>query len=606
MQDFKISQTIYKGCRNDLGEKFVSGDYFYTVKNFNQDNIVGADKVFAPLVLPDQYTTGITTSSVDGIYEFKYLNAGNKLVTENIKVAGGIVFRGLNNEEIIYSGLTEGKCTFAIYQDKLFIANGKNYPLIYDGESCWEMGAPKAVVYSPWNVSAKPNGTYQYAVTYVTAGGEEVLGSVSAPVTATNQQIKLTVPIGYDGTLKRKVYRATTSEGIYRRVGTIDNNTTMDFYDNKRDSELGGEIPTINNECPKPYFIRVNNYRLCGCVSDRYPTQMWVTDTYIELFDNANFVDVSNRGSDNSPLVGMEDDYNLVVIASKKQIYVADVTGSDNIVTVNPLRANIGCLNGYTMVKTPSNEVYQGGVLMVTTDYSIRLINGNYAMPVATSLDNVKTDNWGQPMRGLLVPELTAINNTHAVYNDFKYHLAVNDKVFTFDVRTLGWMFQEYRTTNYNSTINTFGVINEELYNGQHGSPYVEKMYWSEKYYNESLPAELKFPFLQVDDGIKYFKSLIMYFGDTKEIDLTIDIYMDNNPEPLTFDYKSETGAIYDSRKYSDSYYEATLQNEDFLVLPLNLYAQWIQPVITVNSGYCEFKGHELIGSLTSSKEIGR
>ena len=66
---------------------------------------------------------------------------------------------------------------------------------------------------APWAVAGGAGsvdvGTHYYAMTYVTAGGEEVLGSVSNTVTIAGsaKTVALTLPLGYSTTLTRNIYR---------------------------------------------------------------------------------------------------------------------------------------------------------------------------------------------------------------------------------------------------------------------------------------------------------------------------------------------------------------------------------------------------------------
>lgn len=77
------------------------------------------------------------------------------------------------------------------------------------------------------------NGTYEWAVTFVTAGGETLMSPVSNPVSPVNQQADLTgIPIGGTGVTARNIYRDRNGSGNWRLVGTISNNTGTTFTDN--------------------------------------------------------------------------------------------------------------------------------------------------------------------------------------------------------------------------------------------------------------------------------------------------------------------------------------------------------------------------------------
>lgn len=107
-------------------------------------------------------------------------------------------------------------------------------------------GIPTAPTAAAGGVGTNLNpGTYEYAVTFVTAGGETTIGTESSPVVlAANGQINLTnIPLGGPGTTARKIYRAVDG-GDYQLVTTINNNTATTFDDNVDEAALGANPPT--------------------------------------------------------------------------------------------------------------------------------------------------------------------------------------------------------------------------------------------------------------------------------------------------------------------------------------------------------------------------
>jgi uncharacterized phage protein gp47/JayE len=85
------------------------------------------------------------------------------------------------------------------------------------------------------------NGTYEYAVTFVTAAGETLQGPDSAPVIAANQQAAISaIPLGGPGTTQRKLYRQKNGTGDYRLVTTINDNVTTVYNDNITDATVAG------------------------------------------------------------------------------------------------------------------------------------------------------------------------------------------------------------------------------------------------------------------------------------------------------------------------------------------------------------------------------
>lgn len=77
------------------------------------------------------------------------------------------------------------------------------------------------------------SGTYEWAVTFVTAAGETLMSPISNPLTISAQQANLTaIPIGGTGVIARNIYRDRNGAGNWRLVGTLNNNTGTTFTDN--------------------------------------------------------------------------------------------------------------------------------------------------------------------------------------------------------------------------------------------------------------------------------------------------------------------------------------------------------------------------------------
>lgn len=91
------------------------------------------------------------------------------------------------------------------------------------------------------------NGSYEYAITFVTASGETLQSPDAPAVTPVNQQVNLTaIPIGGPGTTQRKVYRQKNGAGPYQLVTTIANNTATTFTDNIADGSVGASAPATD------------------------------------------------------------------------------------------------------------------------------------------------------------------------------------------------------------------------------------------------------------------------------------------------------------------------------------------------------------------------
>lgn len=84
-------------------------------------------------------------------------------------------------------------------------------------------------------------GTYEYAMTFVTASGETALGAISNALAVTAQKINLTLlPLGGPGTTSRKLYRSLNG-GDFQLVNTFTTTTTT-YTDNS--TTPGAVAPT--------------------------------------------------------------------------------------------------------------------------------------------------------------------------------------------------------------------------------------------------------------------------------------------------------------------------------------------------------------------------
>lgn len=75
------------------------------------------------------------------------------------------------------------------------------------------------------------DGTYEYAVTFVTDGGETEASELSDPVTVSSSKIDLVLPLGGDGTIARRIYRVDDG-GPLLFLDEVADNTTENYQDN--------------------------------------------------------------------------------------------------------------------------------------------------------------------------------------------------------------------------------------------------------------------------------------------------------------------------------------------------------------------------------------
>lgn len=729
----KLEQYQFQGIRTDLGDKIVDKKYFYDLLNFNQDDIIGANKILAPSAINNVEFS--KSNPIDGIFGFQYLDENNKLQKEEIIVSGGYIFKNFTSPQTLYSELSQGLCTFTIHQDKVYIANGQDYIKVYNGKAIYDEGAAYAEVLT---TNGGLEGDYYYEVTFVTPGGEERRGSRSNTISSSGYAVKLTLPTGYDGTTERKIYRTDGALQNPKLIATISDNETLTYTDTHADdpvwsSELltstgwsytsgnwtgdfasgfthvtsytttltntiaaivdkvykitytvtgrtagsfsiafGGSTssgltasgifgptasttgslvvtPTsdfngtivfsmisledtgrtttiidINNEAPKPYFVETSNYRLVACVSDKYPTQCWVSEANADVIDTANYLDISNQSRDNSSLIGMQRDYDKVIVASKKQVYILDC--NSDTPTVTETRANVGCLNGYSMARIPSeDDNFTGGIMFIASDKTIRIFNGNFAQPVATSLDNLNTDNYGQPIKRILERLVSGYSNMHAEYYNFKYHLIIDNIILVFDIRTQAWFkyyfgnntllngfFDEkYFNSDYfvtsvetRATFSYLSVIDNNFYIGRKDASLVEAMYSDWQYRGTNINSYIEFPYWGSDSELKYIKEIIIFYQKNADTKFDITVNLDDKTIAENVETEDKSGGFFDEKYFNSNFFVTGAVTEDYRVFYVNKYANWVKVVINSDNLPLIFRGMQIKYDVISNKEV--
>ena len=593
----KISISQFKGIKNDSNPKQVGAEYFFDIVNFNFENTstLGLEKVLCP-----EQLLKIGNDSIDGIYEYRFLDLNNILRTKNIVVTGGNIYEieliKDSTPKLIYSGISKGKCSFATYQDKLFIANGKDNIFVYYGayEQISQMGSPLAL---KGQNNGYLTGTYKYQMTYITDGGEEIIGSISNSITVANQSVLLKLPLGYDGVKSRKLYRTKDGGNIFYLINTINDNTTMEIYDNLIDSFLTEQIGKVNNELPKPYFLSVAGNKMFGGKVDKFPTQLFVTDTFGEVFDGASYIDISNFGNDNTPVEAVAEDFNKIVVGTGKNIFL--VNPSDNSVVLT--RANVGVLDGYSVAKCPSFNSFAGGLMFVSTEYDVRLMSGIQALPVSTTLDNVTTVNFAQNIQGTLPNDLKGYGNIASIFFDYRYMLQVDSIRYIFDIRNSAWTKQRIRTEHFESTPIVFAEINDILINGQ-ADGNIENEYFDIQYRGEDCEAYLQSVEINAQTNFTFVEKLYFWFTTNEDNDLKIEVTTDSNTS-----YKQEKNFDMLDGAFNEDYLETdyTINKYDMDYRVYNIYkpCRWLKYKLTVTKGNIMFEQFELAGQQISNKE---
>lgn len=115
-----------------------------------------------------------------------------------------------------------------------------------------QIDAPGALAAADAGVAGNLDGTYYYAVTFVSPNGETNFGPLTGPLVLANSQAALTaIPVSSDPSVTaRNLYRTTgapaNNDYVYF-LAQIADNTTTTFTDNIADGSLGPDIaPSVN------------------------------------------------------------------------------------------------------------------------------------------------------------------------------------------------------------------------------------------------------------------------------------------------------------------------------------------------------------------------
>ncbi len=555
----------------------------------NYDGITGCQRIKAPSI---EYSVG--SERIDGITQFRYIDSTGQFQTEDICVQNGNVIKDfLTSPVTVYSGLNaEKKCTFGILNDKLFISNGVDYPLVYDGNYVKQMGSPTSKDLSAPGVLT---GTYYYALTYEISGVEIILGTVSNSVTVSSNSITLSLPVGNSDVSQRKIYRTTAGGSELKLLATIADNVTTSYVDNIADGSLGATIPSVNSSCPTPQFITVKNEKLIGCVNPLRPNYLYVTEAEIEIFFNTSGVyDVSGIGNDNTRLTGLIQDYDQIIVFSEKHIYLANTSGVTT--TIQQTTSNVGCADGFTLARIPENDIVTGGVMFVSNLYDVRIFSGNIATNLSTSFDNLKTQNYSSPLTNSGFINSLKINDLHAAFYDYKYHLIVGDYIYVYDIRIAGWTKYFIKTTSYTPSYWTFGQFDNKLFIGQKNAGIVEHMYQSDTYRGENIKAYLEIPEIAATEDFKLFSKLFIYYD--KDGNNTVNINVTINSVRTKEGSFSYEGAAFSFDDFDENDFETNDDEEDYNVFYINQYGRWIRFRIETES-QLSFRGWKILGEGT-------
>lgn len=272
-------------------------------------------------------TTAIGSVKIDGATEYNLSMiawAGGSMYRASLVTngSGGVSFSTFVPVSNSTARFATGVAVASIvYQNVLFCSDGTNGPWKYTSPNdFYKMGItiPSACTASGTSAGSVSTGTYYYKVSFVNSQlveGEP--GSMSAGVTiATTSTVGLTgIPVGstYDGVLYRRIYRASSTTGTFRRVGTITNNTATVFADTVANgSETTDAV--VDGTAPTPFTtIELGKERLFFDDSTNRTLLRWTDFGSPYISQVENFEPLDNGDGDNILAVTYQDDFVAVL-----------------------------------------------------------------------------------------------------------------------------------------------------------------------------------------------------------------------------------------------------------------------------------------------------
>ena len=639
--DISLPITQFGGQKDDLDPKLIPPQNFQKIVNWNfPDDGGGAlDKIYVPAQVFSLTGTPSAGKPIDGIKEYDnhYYLISHRYLYVYDKAwlpfnyfqdgAGGLV-------NYVFLGTTDGaKASMIIYNQCLFMFTGVDYPRVFDhrliggagtgggyhddGSLVAGMGAPINIVNRELGAGAVLPGTYYYAMTFITSGGEEITGTQSVNVVlqtvATSFNVYLYIPIGYYGTLQRNIYRTKAGGSTFYLLTTIADNTTTSYTDTTSDSSLSATVrPAINNECPRTYFATSANSQLYGTKDGTHPTQVYATDVNNLVWDSANYIGISDHANDNTNIEGIGSDFSNVFVGTAKNIYLLQPsTANISATSVSPLRSYVGIKSGYTVKNLPAFADFQGGLIFVSSLNDVRIINGLDAIPVVSTVGNIRTQNFGQDMKGTFNQVLSNPTNMDAEVFGYLYHLLVDGIKYVFDIRNQQWTTHNIKTASYSSAPLTLAQVNTTasgnpiwaLLNGQADGT-IQQEYSSIQYKSQNVPAYAVSGYISATRNYKQITKIVFWCkayqstGGTATIQIILD---DNTNAPINTTL-TVPNAPFDSRYFDWKYFQTT-PAMDFVVVNINVPFRWFQYSVNCTSGNISLQSIEFIGEQLMGKE---
>ncbi len=267
-------------------------------------------------------TTAVGSYTCDGLFT-RHDNDGNATMVAwyngTMYALATTTFTAVASATSLYSA---GVAVYgAEYENYLFMGNGSGYPYKYggSGDTFTRHGIPApttTLTAGTATTGTALTGEYRYAITYVNSGlVESDISPVTSTLTVASQNIALTsIPVAPQsfGVNARNIYRTETSGVTYKRVATLNDNTTTTFEDAIADASLGVTAPTDQGVPPNYSAICYHQGRLfCLDPATNLIKYSEIGNPYV--FKSTSFLRVGDNTFDIPTAISVYDNSILII-----------------------------------------------------------------------------------------------------------------------------------------------------------------------------------------------------------------------------------------------------------------------------------------------------
>lgn len=506
-----------------------------------------------------------------------------------------------------------------VYQNILFASDGINGPWKYSGsENFYNMGidTPSAPTGASIGAGSVATGTYYYGISFVnTQVVEGQIGSTSAGITLTNSStVRLSsVPIGSTlaGVNQRFIYRADNASGPFRKVGSINDNTTTTFDDTTANG-AEGKFPITDGTKPTLFnTLALHQERLFfdSAADNTFLRYTNFQNPYISEAENEEPINAGDGFSIQA--ISSQDNF-LTIFKRNKTFSIQTVDASDDLTWIKrELPGNIGIVgrkafkqitNGTVFVGMQNNRLsgfhlLQGQSITETTDGRMRsfLISEKIEYDL---LNNLNTSLWSNFFLEFFD------NRLYAAFTSTSS--SANNKIFWLDLTRLGSEGQPGSWSVWDGINPKCLFIHDgKLFFGDSTSTGFVRRFNSGSYSDSGTAINSYFWTKEIggedsgglDSYIKNLRDLYIWYQKLGTYNMNVRIRVDGDTSSgNTYTVSlANTSAAYDSAIYDLSTYAAVRSDFEDRIIVNSLLARRFQVRFdnqnTVNQG---FKVHRL------------